>query len=86
MKYKIGKRKSLYFKVIIRPHTECYFIRTFNDRCKVEIPEIPEPFRIGIRVHGLKDTALGSFGMITDIEYKAEICLEPSKLINFRFN
>ncbi|CAG9533449.1 unnamed protein product [Cercopithifilaria johnstoni] len=64
-------------RVIMRPHTECYFIHAFNDRCKVKIPEIPEPFRIGIRMHGLKDPALGSFGMITDIEYEAEICLEP---------
>lgn len=67
----------------MRPRAECYFIRAFNDRCKVEIPEISEPFRIGIRAHNLKDSALGSFGMLTDIEYEAEICLEPSKLINF---
>uniref|UniRef100_A0A0R3S6R9 MAM domain-containing protein n=1 Tax=Elaeophora elaphi TaxID=1147741 RepID=A0A0R3S6R9_9BILA len=64
-------------RVILRPNTDCYFIHAFNDRCKVDIPEIPEPFRIGIRVHGLKDSALGSLGMITDIEYEAEICLEP---------
>ncbi|VDO27439.1 unnamed protein product [Brugia timori] len=73
-------------QVILRPHTECYFIRTFNDRCKIEIPEISEPFRIGIRVHGLRDSALGSLGMITDIKYKAEICLEPklSKIFGAR--
>ncbi|KAL3983012.1 hypothetical protein ACH3XW_49460 [Acanthocheilonema viteae] len=64
-------------RVITRPNTDCYFIRAFNDHCKVEIPEIAEPFRIGIRVYELKSSALGSFGMITDIQYKAEICLEP---------
>ncbi|MCP9265505.1 hypothetical protein DINM_020825 [Dirofilaria immitis] len=64
-------------RVILRPITECHFFRAFNDHCQVEIPEIIEPFRIGIRVYGLKNSALGSFGMITDIEYNAEICLEP---------
>uniref|UniRef100_A0A915PKU0 MAM domain-containing protein n=1 Tax=Setaria digitata TaxID=48799 RepID=A0A915PKU0_9BILA len=64
-------------RVILRLLSECYFLRAFNDHCRVEIPEIVEPFRIGIRVYGLKDSALGSFGMLTDIEYNAEICLEP---------
>uniref|UniRef100_A0A1I7VHE2 MAM domain-containing protein n=1 Tax=Loa loa TaxID=7209 RepID=A0A1I7VHE2_LOALO len=73
---KLSTRRNR-LRIILRPHTECYFIRAFNDRCKVEIPEITEPFRIGIRAHGLKDSALGSLVMITDIEYKAEICLEP---------
>ncbi|VDP18092.1 unnamed protein product, partial [Onchocerca flexuosa] len=69
------KRNRL--RVILRPLTECFFFRTLNDYCQVEIPEINEPFRIGIRVHGLKNSALGSFGMITDIEYNADICFEP---------
>ncbi|VDN01999.1 unnamed protein product, partial [Thelazia callipaeda] len=66
-----------HLQVILRPVTECHFLRTLFDYCRVEIPETAEPFRIGIRAYGLKDSALGSFGMITDIKYKAEICLEP---------
>lgn len=71
--------------MILRPLTECHFLRALYDYCRVEIPEIIEPFRIGIRAYGLKDTALGSFGMITDIEYSAEICIEPSKFSSFFF-
>lgn len=80
----IQKRK--YFQVISRLHTQCDIIGPIGDYCEVKIPEVTEPFRIGIRLHGLRDSALGSFGIIADIEYTTEICMEPSKLIKKYFS
>uniref|UniRef100_A0A914RKI3 MAM domain-containing protein n=1 Tax=Parascaris equorum TaxID=6256 RepID=A0A914RKI3_PAREQ len=47
-----------------------------NDICHVVIPEMNEPFRIGIRAFRLQDESLGSFAMISDIEYRADVCLQ----------
>lgn len=58
----------------------CNILRPRNDICRVVIPEMNEPFRIGIRAFRLQDESVGSFAMISDIEYHADVCLETSKL------
>uniref|UniRef100_A0A915CIC2 MAM domain-containing protein n=1 Tax=Parascaris univalens TaxID=6257 RepID=A0A915CIC2_PARUN len=54
----------------------CNILRPRNDICHVVIPEMNEPFRIGIRAFRLQDESLGSFAMISDIEYRADVCLQ----------
>ncbi|VDM24117.1 unnamed protein product [Toxocara canis] len=63
-------------QVLLRPSTSCHILRPRNDVCRVTIPEMNEPFRIGIRAFHLQDESVGSFAMISDIDYHADICLE----------
>lgn len=49
--------------VIERIPVDCNIFK-FNGFCRVELPKILEPFRIGIRVFGLSDANVGSFTMV----------------------
>lgn len=62
----------------------CGFIQPRNSLCDINMPEIEVPFRIGIRAYNLRDPSVGSLVMIGNINYMADICLEPS-LKNFFF-
>lgn len=60
-------------QVISRPNIDCHFLKS-HGLCRVEIDRMNEPFRIGIRVFSLRDQSVGSFGLINDIHYKANLC------------
>ncbi|TMS38607.1 hypothetical protein L596_005297 [Steinernema carpocapsae] len=61
-------------QVITRPNVNCHFLRSQNDFCVVDIPEMTEPFQIGIRAFNIRDSSVGGFVMISNIRYVAEIC------------
>jgi hypothetical protein len=62
-----------HLQVINRPQMDCHFLKS-HGLCRVEIDRMNEPFRIGIRMFSLRDQSVGSFGMINDIHYKANLC------------
>uniref|UniRef100_A0A7E4V2Q2 MAM domain-containing protein n=1 Tax=Panagrellus redivivus TaxID=6233 RepID=A0A7E4V2Q2_PANRE len=64
------------FQVLYRPKSDCTFFKAPGSDCVVEIEEMHEPFKIGIRAHQLHDASVGSFAMITGIRYDAQICRE----------
>lgn len=52
---------------------DCHFLKS-HGLCRVEIDRMNGPFRIGIRMFSLRDQSVGSFGMLNDIHYKANLC------------
>ncbi|KAE9550981.1 hypothetical protein FO519_005796 [Halicephalobus sp. NKZ332] len=65
-----------HLQVKYRPKTDCHFLKHTDDECIVEIDEMHEPFKIGIRSYQLHDSSVGSFAMLGDIRYAAQICRE----------
>ncbi|KAK0400055.1 hypothetical protein QR680_003331 [Steinernema hermaphroditum] len=61
-------------QVVTRPPVNCHFLRSQNAQCVVDIPEMTEPFQIGIRAFNLRDPSVGGFMMLSNIRYVAEIC------------
>ena len=58
----------------------CHFYRPSQDKCRITIPEISEPFRIAIRAFNLKDTVVGSMVMINNITYTGDLCGDSREL------
>lgn len=69
---RINSKRS-HLQVINRPYIDCHYLKT-SPLCRVEIPKMAEPFRLGIRAFSLKDPVLGSFVMLNRIRYEAEVC------------
>ncbi|CAB3406681.1 unnamed protein product [Caenorhabditis bovis] len=68
----MNRRRHL--QVLMRPKMKCDFLSAANEDCRVEIPPIKEPFRIGIRAFDLKDNTVGSLLMIDHIRFFGNIC------------
>uniref|UniRef100_A0A0N5AIB5 MAM domain-containing protein n=1 Tax=Syphacia muris TaxID=451379 RepID=A0A0N5AIB5_9BILA len=75
------KRRKL--QILLRPLMDCHAFKPPNEKCTVILPAINEPFKIGIRALNLKDPSMGSFVMITNIVYRADICIESAKWSEF---
>uniref|UniRef100_A0A914BV11 MAM domain-containing protein n=1 Tax=Acrobeloides nanus TaxID=290746 RepID=A0A914BV11_9BILA len=60
--------------VLNRPRVDCHYLKAPKDECRIDLDPVAEPFKFGIRVFGLDDPSIGSFAMITDIRYAANIC------------
>ena len=70
-----------HLQVRSRPKTDCSFLKPTEHECVVEVDEMHEPFKIGIRAFQLHDSGVGSLALITDIQYEAQVCRENGKLI-----
>ncbi|CAD6190722.1 unnamed protein product [Caenorhabditis auriculariae] len=70
----MSRRRHL--QILSRPKMKCDFLGAANEECRVEIPSIKEPFRIGIRAFNLKDNVVGSMALINHIRYHGKICQE----------
>ncbi|ULT96302.1 hypothetical protein L3Y34_004720 [Caenorhabditis briggsae] len=81
----MNRRRHL--QVLMRPKMKCDFLGAANEECRVEIPPIKEPFRIGIRAFDLKDNTVGSLAIIDHIRYHGKICQQspfPSSFSSLR--
>ncbi|VDK41736.1 unnamed protein product [Anisakis simplex] len=66
-------------QVLRRVPMQCHALRPTNETCLVKIPDMSEPFRLGIRAFHLQDKSTGSFVMISNIHYVANgICHETT--------
>lgn len=59
---------------------ECHAFTPQGQTCLVVLPPMTEPFRIGIRAFNLKDPSVGSFAMISNINYIGDICIESGSI------
>uniref|UniRef100_A0A914Z0N4 MAM domain-containing protein n=1 Tax=Panagrolaimus superbus TaxID=310955 RepID=A0A914Z0N4_9BILA len=65
-----------HLQVRSRPKTDCTFLKSTEHECIVEIDEMHEPFKIGIRAFQLHDSSVGSLALLTNIHYEAQVCRE----------